>query len=205
MRGSKGLYRVMLASVALAFVAGCGGTDGERTARQDPTRQDAVAGAETIRKQVTDLRPSDLEQFPIWEHALDEEGEPGQDEETVKPRPDLTVADPGEGRLIARAELVAKDGTRYDGYVYPSDEQHMGFIQPTIVTDEGQVNFWYGLFPPKPGALDAGYELLGKTAEELFPVTFRALVEYEGVSLEGEIPAFLHYADRQPERIVEVK
>jgi hypothetical protein len=149
--------------------------------------------AERIRKQSYDLRPDDLAHFPIWEYALDEEGEDGQDEATVKPRPDLSVADPAEGMLIARAEFIARDGTRYEGYVSPSDEEAFGFGQPTIVTDEGQVNFWYGAFPPKPGALEADYKLLGKTAEQLFPVRYRALVEYEGARLEGEIPAFMHY------------
>jgi hypothetical protein len=28
--------------------------------------------ADKIRKQVYELMPSDLDQFPIWEHALDE-------------------------------------------------------------------------------------------------------------------------------------
>jgi hypothetical protein len=161
--------------------------------------------AETIRKQSYDLRPGDFEQFPIWEHALDEEGEAGQDEATVKARPDLTAADPGEGMFIARAEFIAHDGTRYDGYVSPSDEQAFGSIQPTIVTDGAQVNFWYGAFPPKPGALEADYKLLGKSADQLFPVKFRALVEYEGATLEGEVPAFMHYKHVGSKEVVEVK
>jgi hypothetical protein len=163
-----------------------------------------VAGAETIRKQVYDLRPSDLEEFPIWEHAIDEEGEPGQDEATVKPRPDLETADPGEGLLVARAELVADDGTHFDGYVYPSFDFNFGSIQPTIVTDVGQVNFWLGGFPPKPGALESHYALLEKTANDLFPVRFRAVVEHEGVRLEGDVPAFLHYESLGSDEIVEV-
>jgi hypothetical protein len=118
------------------------------------------AVAETVRKQSYDLRPGDLEQSPIWEYALDEEGEPGEDEATVRPRPDLTVADPGDGIFVARAEFIAHDGTRYDGYVSPSTEREFGFIQPTIVTDEGQVSFWYGAFAPKPGALEGDYKLL---------------------------------------------
>jgi hypothetical protein len=79
--------------------------------------------AERIRKQSYDLRPNDFVQFPILEYALDEEGEAGQDEATVKPRPDRTVADPAEGMLIARAEFVARDGSRYQGYVSPSEER----------------------------------------------------------------------------------
>jgi hypothetical protein len=51
--------------------------------------------ADRIRKQVYELLPIDLESFPIWEHALDEEGVPSQDEATVRIHPDLDVADPG--------------------------------------------------------------------------------------------------------------
>ena len=161
--------------------------------------------AQSIRKQVYDLRPGDLERFPIWEHTLDEEGHPGQDEATVKPRPDLTEADPGEGLLIARAEFVAADGTRYGGYLYPSFEFDLAFIQPTIVTAEGQVNFWFGGFPPKPGVLEHSYVLLGTAAEELFPIGFRALVPYAGARLEGHLAAFLHYRKLGSDEIVETR
>jgi hypothetical protein len=161
--------------------------------------------AERIRKQSYDLRPNDLAEFPIWEYALDEEGEVGQDEATVKPRPDLEIADPSEGMLITRSEFIARDGTRYEGYVSPSDEEAFSLVQPTIVTDQGQVNFWYGAFPPKPGALEADYKLLGTTAEQLFPVRFHALVEFEGATLEGEIPAFMHYERVGSQEVVQVK
>ena len=66
------------------------------------------------------------------------------------------------------------------------------------------MNFWYGAFPPKPDALEADYKLLGKTAEQLFPVTFRALVEYEGAKLEGEIPAFMHYEQVGSRKVAQV-
>jgi hypothetical protein len=151
-----------------------------------------VAGPEKIRKQVYDLRSSDLERFPIWEHALAEEGETGQDEATVKPRPDLEEADSGEAMFIVRAEFVAHDGTRNDGYVYPGFDFDLSYMQPTIVTDKGQVNFWYGGFPPKPGAIENDCKVLGKTPEQPFPVSFRAVVKHGGAKLEGEVSAFLH-------------
>ena len=69
----------------------------------------------------------------------------------------------------------------------------------------GTVNFWYGAFPPKPRDLEADYKLLGKTAEELFPVKFRAVVDYEGATLDGEVPAFMHYKDVGSDEIVEVR
>src|SRR4029450_4048260 len=103
-----------------------------------------MAEASAIRKQVTDLRPDDLARFPIWEFALDEEGEEGQDEETVKPRPHLTRADPAWGIFVVRAEFVAADGTRFHGYVSPHEDTRLSYTQPTIVTADGQVRFWFG-------------------------------------------------------------
>jgi hypothetical protein len=55
---------------------------------------DEPGGSTWLRKQVADLTPSDLREYPAWEFAIDEEGEAGQDEETIKPRPDLKLADP---------------------------------------------------------------------------------------------------------------
>lgn len=199
-----------LSSVALllalgAVAAGCGGSRAETKPNENINTQEAVAGPETIRKQVYDLRPADLEQFPIWEHALGEEGEPGQDEATVKPRPDLAEADPGEGMFIVRAEFVAHDGTRYDGYVYPGFDFDLGYIQPTIVTDDDRVSFWYGSVRPKPGEIEKAYKVLGKTADQLFPVSFRAVAKHDGAKLEGEVPAFLYLKELGSDEVVQVK
>lgn len=160
--------------------------------------------AATIRKQVADLRPEDLARFPIWELALDEEGEEGQDEETVKPRPDLSRADPAEGMFVVRAEFVSADGTRFDGYVSPDDDGDVSYTQPTIVTADGQVRFWFGGVPPRPGKLEFNYRILWKTAAELFPIRYRALAEHGGAVLEGEIGAFMHYESMGSTTIVNV-
>jgi hypothetical protein len=155
---------------------------------REPDRDAAVTPL-PIRKQVTALTPDDLERFPIWEFTLDEEGEEGQDETTVRPRPDLERADPGEGMFVVRAEFVTADGTRFDGFASPHEEDHVGYTQPTIVTGAGQVNFWFGLFPPGPGVVEAAYRTLGKSPAELFPVRYRALVDHGGGDLVGELPA----------------
>jgi hypothetical protein len=160
--------------------------------------------AATIREQVTELRPDDLARFPIWEFALDEEDEEGQDEETVRPRPDLDRADPADGMFVVRAELFSADGTRFDGYVSPDEDTDISFTQPTIVTAEGQVRFWFGGVPPTRDELETAYRMLGKTAVELFPVRYRALAEHGGAPLEGEIPAFMHYETMGSTTIVTV-
>jgi hypothetical protein len=160
--------------------------------------------AASIRKQVTDLRSDDLAQFPVWEFALDEEGVEGQDEETVRPRPDLDRADPAEGMFVVQAEFVAADGTRFEGYVSPDEDAEVSFTQPTIVTAEGQVRFWFGGVPPRRDELEAAYRTLGKTAAELFPLRYRGLAEHGGGALEGEIPAFMHYESMGNDTIVNV-
>ena len=113
-------------------------------------------------------------------------------------------ADPEDGLFIVRAELVANDGTRYVGYVSPNPEFDLGYVQPTIVTNEGQVTFWYGSVPPRPGEIDRSYALLGKERDDLFPVKFRALVPHGSTKLKGEVPAFLYMKGPRNE-VVEVK
>src|SRR5690349_15800812 len=46
-----------------------------------------------IRKQSSDLTPADFKFSKVWEGCLDEEGVEGQDESTVRARPDLTIVD----------------------------------------------------------------------------------------------------------------
>jgi hypothetical protein len=91
-------------------------------------------------------------------------------------RPSLSNADPAEGMFVVRAEFVASDGVRFEGYVSPDEDAHVSSTQPTIVTADGQVRFWFGGIPPTEDELEAGYRTLGKTAAEVFPVRFRALV-----------------------------
>jgi hypothetical protein len=72
------------------------------------------------------------------------------------------------------------------------------------VTADGQVHFWFGGVPPRPGKLEANYRLLAKRAAELFPLRYRALVEHDGVALVGEIGAFMHYESMGSKTIVNV-
>jgi len=170
-----------------------------------PRAPGAAADARAIRKQVVDLRSSDLERYAIWEFALDEEGEEGQDEETVKPRPDLEVADPRNGLFVVRAGLTAADGTPFAGFVTPNDDLHIRFVQPTIVTDAGHVRFWFGIVTPSRATLDESYRALGKTADELFPLRYRARVDCAGADPAGELPGFQHYEAGRTDRVVTVK
>jgi hypothetical protein len=158
-----------------------------------------------LRKSVTELVPADLERHPIWELALDEEGEEGQDETTARPRPDLDRADPSHGYFVVRIELVAADGTRFHGYATPWPDGAPGSVQPTIVTERGQVRLWLGAFGPRPGELEEAYALLRKAAGELFPLAYRALVPINGARVEGVVPAFLRRRSVSDATVVELR
>lgn len=65
-----------------------------------------------IRKQVYELTLDDLRKSPVWEFALDEEGEEGQDEATVRPCEIPAPLDPADGPFIIRALFTLADGAQ---------------------------------------------------------------------------------------------
>ncbi len=79
-----------------------------------------------IRKQVYELTIEDLNRFPVWEFGLDEEGEEGQDEATVRPRKIKEPLDPSEETFIVRAVFTLVDRTILTGYLTPSPEGDNG-------------------------------------------------------------------------------
>src|SRR5687768_12323434 len=110
-----------------------------------------MSGSRT-RKQVYDLSVADLDQHPVWEFALDEEGEEGQDEATVRPYDASGEVDPSQGMFIVRARFALADGTRASGYMTPPVEgdSSLGTLQPAVVVPDGQVSFWCGMLAPEP-------------------------------------------------------
>lgn len=145
------------------------------------------------RKQVSDLTPADLREFPVWEFALDEEGVEGQNEETVRPMPAAYALDPGAGMVVVRASFRLADGTKMEGYLTPPPdaEPGLGSIQPVIVTGLGQVGFWMGVIRPQPSDLAKLYLRLGKSASQVFPLQFESNVELKSGRVSGTIPGFL--------------
>ena len=151
--------------------------------------------APRIRKQVYDLTLADLRRFPVWEFALDEEGEEGQDEGTVRPWPFryTGVLDPSWSMFVVYASFVLADGTPMSGYLTPSpNATDLGIIQPIIVTPQGQVAFWCGILEPTSEAISASYGRLNKSSStQVFPIQFASEVELAAGPLKGSIPGFL--------------
>ena len=151
-----------------------------------------------IRKQVYELTTEDLEQHPVWEFALDEEGEEGQDEATVRPYEVQGTLDPAEGMFVVRARLTLADGTELTGYLTPpvQGDSSLGTLQPAVVGPTGQVSFWCGMVQPEPNRLADSYAVLGKaSAAQVFPIRFESDVAFVGGPIAGEVPGFLVLED----------
>jgi len=152
-----------------------------------------------IRKQVYELTVDDFTKFPVWEFALDEEGEENQDEATVRPSTAPLPLDCSESRFVVRAKFSLADGTRYIGYLTPGHAaDDLGSIQPIIITPQGQIIFWMG---SARGNTNPLYEKLGKSADQIFPVAFKSDVPLVGGVIFGSIPGFLHLTDWKTGRV----
>ena len=160
-----------------------------------------------LRRQVYELTPKDLGDYPIWEFALDEEGEEGQDEATVRPWDGTMPLDPSDGMFVVKASLVLADGTRHLGYLTPpvQGDDSIDTVQPVIVTDQWQLMFWHGVMAPTRESIQQAYALLGRKAEQVFPVRYSSEVSLVGGPVSGLISGFLHYRSFSDQTIVETR
>ena len=152
--------------------------------------------ASKLRKQVYELTSEDLVKHPVWEFALDEEGEEGQDEATVRPVSYDGKLDPSWGSCVVRASFVLADGTQVPGYLTPPPrglkDEGLRSIHPCITAPDGQISFWCGIRETSKDETSSVYRRLGKkSAAEVFPIRFASDVELVDGPVKGAIPGFL--------------
>ncbi len=69
-----------------------------------------------IRKHRGEITVSDLARYASWEHCLDEEGQRGQDENTLRPfMPESEILAPSDYCLVA-ADFVTNSGKKFIGW-----------------------------------------------------------------------------------------
>jgi hypothetical protein len=133
-------------------------------------------------KSSTDLEPSDLKQYPVWNlvgsgdlEELDaedvEEAEEMRDESTVTPRTgfgfERRPATLGEVALVGVTIRFA-NGSEHLGFVWHDDPDR--FYGLTLVTDE-----WHTGIAPEHGV---GISMAtGIAPSEIFPISFESMVE----------------------------
>jgi hypothetical protein len=148
----------------------------------------------SVRKQVYELTADDLQKFPVWEFAIDEEGDEGQDEATVRPFPLDQIDERLDGSIVVAAVFELADGTKLPGYLTPRDDPQLNLanVQPQIITPQGQVMFWHGRCPVQA---EQSYKMLDRESRTVFPIRFKTVVQIDNRDYSGEIPGFLALGD----------
>jgi hypothetical protein len=157
-----------------------------------------------IRVQFEDFTLDNFDIAPVWEFALDEEGEDGQDETTLRPCSGLTVADPADGLCIVKAEFTTASGKTFFGLCSPAFEFNLADIQPYMFTDKGTLSFWFGMLEPTRQAIDDLYKQFGESKDTLFPIKFKSVTRTKGAKLAGLIDGFM-WKPIDGEKVITIK
>ncbi|MDZ4823500.1 MAG: hypothetical protein SH856_08580 [Flavobacteriales bacterium] len=144
-----------------------------------------------IRVQFEDFIIDNFDIAPIWEFALDEAGEDGQDETTLRPCFGLAVADPADGLSVVKSEFLTAAGKKFYGLCTPAFEFRLDEIQPYMFTDNGMLSFWFGMLEPTQQSIDELYKQFNENKDTLFPIKFKSVVPTKGAKLQGQIDDFM--------------
>jgi hypothetical protein len=145
-------------------------------------------------KRLSDLTVDDLTSAPVWRY----EGGEGADAVVVADgRDGLSQMD--DEVFLAATEFLLPDSSQHLGFCFPVDNAGLDYLQPVILTRTGHVQFWFD-GAAAPEVLSAQWAILGKRAEEIFPVRFRCRVPVDGHDVTGVIPGIETSADSLPAR-----
>ena len=121
------------------------------------------------RKPVDELTASDLEAFPVWEFAMDEEdGDEEQDETWVKPVASAEVPADGSSLSIAAALRLA-GGQVYPGVLFCDTHAGLDIAAIALLTTEGRVLFSQS---DSPSELRRNLRRLGLAHQSVFPLDY---------------------------------
>ncbi|HEU0045991.1 MAG TPA: hypothetical protein VFQ43_00130, partial [Nitrososphaera sp.] len=128
-------------------------------------------------KQFGELEPEDFERHPVWIgcHTADygKAWYESTDEETFRPWTGNLPADLSEGMLLVKASFELRDGSRYAGFITPSDEPNeLGTQQPQLFVRDQRFSFWGGMFGISGSSQQAFYAALNRDPKEIFPLRF---------------------------------
>lgn len=142
------------------------------------------------RKPIHRLNLGDLDAFPVWEYAADEDTAAGQDGTWVRPLKNPSIPK-GKYSLTVAADFKTANGRSYRGFVGVTTADKGFEIGPGVILD-GRYPY---LFIPSPesvtakakGELAAG---LGLHEAEVFPMDYKLRVpmQREKVRRSGQLP-----------------
>jgi hypothetical protein len=163
-------------------------------------------------KQFGTLTQADFERFPVWanvhSHDYNESWYDESDEETFRPWSGELPVDPDLGMFLVRAQIRLVDGTQVIGFLTPAvgsgkvSENELGVVQPYLFSESGPlVTFWGGMFGFTDEAKKSAYDLLGRNANQIFPIKFRAEDGLAKGKQAGEIRGFYQLIDFKSQKV----
>lgn len=133
------------------------------------------------RKPIASLTLADLEAFPIWEFATDEEGHPGRDETWVRPLK-ASLIPLNSYSLSVRAQFQTPTGNLFHGFVSVNTAGEFETVHGAILASSDYVFIpWPGYDGATQSAAEAAAQL-SLTVQDLFPLRFRLALPLEGES-----------------------
>jgi len=136
------------------------------------------------RKPVDELTASDLEAFPVWEFATDEEEvDKEQDETWVKPVATGELPADGSSLSVAAALRLA-GGQVYPGVMFCDTHDGLDIAAIALLTTEGRVLFSQS---DSPSEIRRSLKRLGLDHRSVFPLDYctRAPSVSTGISVRG--------------------
>jgi hypothetical protein len=124
-----------------------------------------------VRKQVHELNASDLEAFPCWEYASDEEDRRGQDECTVRPLPLGELAS-ATHQVFVQAAMLFPNGRVRPGMGTLNAGNDPSGHQPVLLLPEGSITFYKGAPQPNPAAVKRFVSALRRVSPVPLPVRY---------------------------------
>jgi hypothetical protein len=124
------------------------------------------------RKPIEDLTAADLEAFPVWEFADDEEGTEEQDETWVRPLAATSVPTGGDSLSVAAALRLA-NGLVYPGALFCDTHAGLHVSGVAILTTQGRVLFTPGDTKPE---VRRALKRFGLSAAQVFPIQYSTRV-----------------------------
>ena len=89
------------------------------------------------RKPVDELTAADLETYPLWEYALDEEDIPGQDETWVRPVDSEVIPKDQYSQLVA-TDFTMSDGSKCLGFTVVTTAEQPVALTPAALLFNGK-------------------------------------------------------------------
>jgi len=154
-------------------------------------------------KQFLELRQIDFDNYPIWVNChvvdYDEDWYDDTDEETFRPWTGDIPVSPDDTMYLVAASFQLNDGTIMNGFLTPDtglkSENELGNLQPNLLTTDGPIGFWTGMFPFDDKRKKEIYKRLNKTGDQIFPIRFSSLAGLSSQVVTGTINGFLTIED----------